>query len=98
MNRELSCLRCNGLMQYIKNERLQLGEKGWILGDIPNLLAGSLEVAIYVCPSCGKIEFFQAEDVSEGDSLEQVECPGCGKMHDFDYPKCPFCKYDYYRK
>ena len=25
-----------------------------------------------------------------------VECPKCGKMHDFDYPKCPYCKYDYY--
>ena len=25
-----------------------------------------------------------------------VTCPKCGKMHDVDWPKCPFCKHDYY--
>ena len=29
------------------------------------------------------------------DALPQKECPQCGKHHDFDYPKCPFCKYNY---
>ena len=41
-------------------------------------------------------EFFLADAVEEG--LPQKMCPKCGKMHDFDYPKCPFCKYDYTRK
>lgn len=27
------------------------------------------------------------------DCLPQKKCPGCGKTHDFDYPKCPHCGY-----
>lgn len=23
--------------------------------------------------------------------LPQKKCPKCGKSHDFDYPKCPYC-------
>lgn len=30
------------------------------------------------------------------DSLPQKTCPQCGKVQDFDYPKCPHCGYDYY--
>ena len=29
------------------------------------------------------------------DQLPQKKCPRCGKNHDFDYPKCPYCEYDY---
>ncbi len=29
------------------------------------------------------------------DSLPQKTCPKCGDRHDFDYPKCPKCKYIY---
>ena len=32
------------------------------------------------------------------DNLPQKNCPQCGKQHDFDYPKCPHCDYDYYHK
>jgi endogenous inhibitor of DNA gyrase (YacG/DUF329 family) len=52
-----------------------------------------MEVDIYSCPDCGKLEFFLADAAEEG--LQQRRCPKCGKQHDFDYPKCPFCKYDY---
>lgn len=34
------------------------------------------------------------EDTSE---LPQKICPKCGNKHDFDYPKCPKCKYEYYK-
>lgn len=27
--------------------------------------------------------------------LPQKTCPKCGKQHDFDYPRCPYCQYDY---
>ena len=27
--------------------------------------------------------------------LPQRHCPQCGKDHDFDYPKCPYCDFDY---
>lgn len=29
------------------------------------------------------------------DELPQRQCPQCGKRHDFDYPKCPHCEFDY---
>lgn len=29
------------------------------------------------------------------DTLLQRVCPKCGKKHDFDYPQCPYCDYDY---
>ena len=80
-------------MRHIGREKLQLGETGWILGDLPNLFAGAMEVDIYACSECKKIEFFMAEELEE--ELPQKECPKCGRKHDFDYPKCPFCKYEY---
>ena len=94
MGRNIDCLRCSRQMNHIRTEKLQLGQTGWILGDLPNLFAGSMEVDIYSCPKCRKLEFFLAEDIQE-EGLPQKKCPKCGKKHDFDYPKCPFCKYDY---
>lgn len=97
----LNCLRCGEAMQFLAHERLQLGQTGWILGDIPNLLAGALEVHIYRCPNCSKLEFFAADgeptkEEEPLDELPQRTCPECGTIHDFDYPKCPRCNHDYY--
>ncbi len=94
--RELRCLRCQKEMHYIGTKKLQLGETGWILGDLPNLLAGAMAVDIYTCPACGKVEFFQPD--FSGDGIAMKECPKCGQRHECDDPKCPFCKYDYYNK
>ena len=93
----LNCLRCGRQMRYIKREKLQLGQTGWVLGDLPNLFAGAMSVDIYTCPGCSKIEFYLAEIREEAmeEALPQKQCPNCGKKHDFDYPKCPFCKYEY---
>ena len=97
MGREISCLRCGGKMKFIGTEKLQLGQTGWILGDLPNLLAGAIEVDIYTCPACKKVEFFLTDNTEDAEeALPQKECPKCGRTHDFDFPKCPFCKYDYY--
>ncbi len=93
--RKLECLRCSGPMGFVKSEKIQLGQTGWLLGDLPNLVSGALEVDIYSCPQCGKIEFFQSEGRTAEDAVSQVKCPKCGKKHDFDYPKCPFCKFQY---
>ena len=92
---KLNCLRCGEQMQFLTHERIQLGETGWILGDLPNLIAGALEVDIYICPKCRKLEFYAAENNKHDEGLPQRTCPACGTVHDFDYPKCPKCKYDY---
>ncbi len=93
MKNNIVCLRCDREMKHIRTEKLQLGQTGWILGDFPNLLAGAMEVDIYSCPECRKLEFFLADAIEKG--LPKKQCPKCGELHDFDYPKCPFCKYNY---
>ena len=94
--KELVCLRCNHKMKYSGTKKIQLGETGWVLGDLPNLIAGAMEVEIYSCVNCGKIELYHTEVHESG--IAQTQCPQCGKKHDFDYPKCPFCGYGYYDK
>lgn len=93
MKNKLLCTRCKNEMKHMGTEKLQLGQTGWIFGDLPNLFAGAMEVDIYVCPECRKLEFYLLDETEE--ELPQKQCPNCGKKHDFDYPKCPFCKYNY---
>ena len=96
--KKIKCLRCDEQMSFIMSEKIQLGQTGWILGDISNLLAGAMEIDIYSCPKCAKIEFFQASNIDDSNRIAQKTCPKCGRTHDIDYPKCPSCKYDYNTK
>lgn len=106
MERDMDCLRCNQKMKYMMTERLQLGQTGWILGDLSNLLSGALEVDIYSCSECGKIEFFVAHFLKETEEIKEQEvvkeeveqqkkCPVCGRLHDVDVSQCPFCQFCY---
>lgn len=91
--RDCRCLRCGAEMHFLGRDKLQLGQTGWILGDLPNLIAGALVVEIYSCPDCGKIEFFRPDD--SGEALPQKQCPNCGAVIDFDYGRCPRCKHEF---
>ena len=96
----MKCLRCNTEMRFLSNETIQLGKTGWVLGDLPNLISGAVNVSVFRCSACGKLEFFQSDEDFEkryGDiePLPQKTCPKCGTTHDFDYPKCPRCRYEY---
>ena len=96
MSRDLRCLRCGGEMGYTFTDDIQLGRTSVLFGNWPNIRAGAMQVDIYRCKECGKLEFFTAE--AGGDTAEdipQTTCPICGSQHDFDYPKCPFCKHEY---
>lgn len=94
--KKLTCSHCATEMRFLASEQIQLGKTGWILGDLPNLLSGALDVHIYICPDCRKLEFFAGEE-NDGNDLPQKTCPRCGTVHDFDWPRCPHCKYDYYK-
>lgn len=97
----MKCLRCEGEMKFVLKEKIQLGQMGLLLGDLPHLMSGALHVNVYVCKKCKKMEFFDAGTDFEGisdEELPQKTCPRCGERHDFDYPKCPVCGYDYYAK
>lgn len=72
--------------------KIQLGEQGVLSNHWAHLMAGALEVDIYCCPKCGKLELFSPGG-GEEHAGSQTECPGCGLSLDPDCPKCPCCGY-----
>lgn len=52
------CGNCGHGMEYVKTEKVQLGQTSFLFGDWPNLLAGALNVEIWSCPDCGKLDFY----------------------------------------
>ncbi len=92
--KNLKCLRCGTPIKFVKRERLQMGEMGYLVGAWDNLVAGALDVDILACPQCGKLEFFQggcSGANGEEEGIAKIQCPNCGKRYDMDDPKCPFC-------
>ena len=86
------CIRCGGRMEQIRQEKLQLGEYGILLGHLNHLVSGALAVDIYGCRDCRKLEFYAADPGGEDEGrIPQVPCPFCGQLHEMDDPKCPFC-------
>ncbi len=88
------CLRCGGEMLYVGREHLQKGKAGVLLGSWDNILSGALDVEIYVCKKCRKIEMYAAEGAEEAEEdggIAQIPCPYCGKLHDLDDAVCPKC-------
>ena len=55
LNKLMSC--CGQPMTPLGVSEYQLGRTGWIMGDLPNLLAGSMELALFRCERCGQIKF-----------------------------------------
>ena len=81
-------------MKFLKREDIQLGKTGFLLGDWPNLLAGALDVEIWCCSECGKLDFYLAqpeEELGNCGGISQIRCGKCGADYDLDYPKCPCC-------
>ena len=57
--REIYCPYCDVRLKYRGAQRIQLGRWGMILGHADNFFSGALNVQIYECPHCGKLEFFR---------------------------------------
>ena len=95
--KEMDCLRCGAPIRFLSSERIQLGKTGIVTGIWSNIFSGALQVTIYRCSKCGKLEFFNSSEDGFSDDTPQRTCPQCGFDHDFDYPKCPKCGYDYYQ-
>ena len=56
---------CDREMTPLGNFTFQLGEHTFFLGDLDNLLSGSLELALFRCNCCGQIKFFDPSFVKE---------------------------------
>lgn len=49
------------------------------------------------------IKYYKAKQAMEREPIDNTAedeiikrtCPDCGKSHDIDYPKCPYCKHNY---
>ncbi len=97
MQKNMRCLRCESKMNFIGTKQFQLGKATLFFVDLPHLLEGALMLDIYQCETCGKIEFFLQEkfEAEEEGQIAQKKCPSCQCLHDMDYPKCPYCGYDY---
>ena len=74
---QFDCLRCGTAMRFVGQEKLQLGQASWLLGDWPNLVAGALEVSIMACPYCGKLEFFSGGGVAPTVDSPAATTPAC---------------------
>lgn len=97
------CLRCGGEMVALGTRTFQLGQVGFLFGHMSNLMSGAMELELFACNDCGKVEFYMAElalrkQQREGgdscgatDSIAQVTCPDCGRKYDMDFPRCPSC-------
>ena len=93
---EKRCGNCGHVMKFVKAEQVQLGKTSFLWGDWPNLLAGALNVEIWSCPNCRKLDFYWSggeddTDWEDKDHMAQTTCPACGHVHDLDDPKCPGC-------
>lgn len=93
---EKRCTACGSGLRFFSREKFQLGQTGWLLGSLSNLLAGAMEIAVWTCPNCGKVELYWPEgqalpDKAEENHIAQIKCPFCGQDHDLDDVWCPHC-------
>lgn len=88
----MDCPYCGAEMSSLGVNQLQLGRASVLGGIWGNIAAGSLETEVFLCRSCGKLEFFAVRPMEfEEPDRVQVPCPKCGEPHDFDDAKYPFC-------
>ena len=69
----MNCLRCGEAMEDLGCEEIQLGHYGIFSGQLSNLFSGAMEVRIFSCPGCGKLEFFKAGLEKEESFSERVK-------------------------
>lgn len=52
----MKCLRCNNEMKDLGIKKLQDGNAGF-WGEIGHLFEGEIELKMFLCSSCGYVEF-----------------------------------------
>jgi hypothetical protein len=57
---DTSCTRCDGALIFAGDKDFHEGSTGWgfFLGDLGELFTNREKVEMYICESCGHIEFF----------------------------------------
>lgn len=54
------CPRCETALQYVGTKRFHEGSRGWAfwLDNVGELFVNRESYDVYVCPRCGRVEFF----------------------------------------
>ncbi len=97
--KKLECLRCGAAMGYYGREHLQKGDMGPWVGNLNFTMQGGLELDIYSCPACGKVEFFMPGFRDKARWEEEMEdCPPEAtenivgvSMDGIPQVRCPHC-------
>lgn len=58
LKKQLDCLRCHTPMRYIGNYKFHEGTRTGVFGNLFELFVARQSFDLYVCPRCGKVEFF----------------------------------------
>lgn len=58
----LKCLRCEDTMVYQGNFKFHEGSRVGVFGDLLELFTNRESFDLYVCPSCGKVEFYMPKE------------------------------------
>ena len=54
----IACARCNQTLQYVGRKRFHEGANWGVFGEIGELFVKREHFDVYVCPRCGRVEFF----------------------------------------
>ena len=61
-SREINCLRCNVEMLFSGVYKFHEGTRIGLLGNLFELFINRERFELYICPKCGKVEFFSPLD------------------------------------
>ena len=56
--RDINCLRCNVRLLFSGNYKFHEGTRYGVLGNVFELFTNRESFDLYICPKCGKIEFY----------------------------------------
>ena len=54
----VSCARCDQALQYVGRKRFHEGPNWGVFGELGELFVKREHFDVYVCPRCGRVEFF----------------------------------------
>ena len=54
----ISCPRCEQQLDFVGTKRLHEGTNWGVLGELGELFVKRERFDVYVCPRCGRVEFF----------------------------------------
>lgn len=57
-NIEINCLRCNVPMKFSGKHNFHEGARLGMLGNLFEIFVNRESFHLYICPKCGKVEFF----------------------------------------